>query len=146
MTILIRTMREADVPVLAQLEQAIFSVPWSDRAFAELLSHSYCLYLVAEADGRVVGCAGMTMLGDEGDIDKVMIQESYRGQGLGLALLQKLLAEGADRGITAFTLEVRAGNVPAISLYEKLGFVSEGTRPRFYEKPVEDALIMWRRQ
>ena len=47
--------------------------------------------------------------------------------------------------MTAFTLEVRAGNRPAIALYEKYGFHTEGIRAGFYEKPVEDALIMWRR-
>ena len=32
-----------------------------------------------------------------------------------------------------------------LRFYEKLGFVSEGIRPGFYEKPVEDACIMWKR-
>ena len=48
-------------------------------------------------------------------------------------------------GITAFTLEVRKSNQVAIHVYEKLGFVSVGIRPNFYEKPQEDAVIMWRR-
>ena len=49
-------------------------------------------------------------------------------------------------GIENFTLEVRVSNASAIHVYEKLGFVSEGIRPRFYEKPVEDAMIMWKRK
>jgi ribosomal-protein-alanine N-acetyltransferase len=146
MNILIRPMCGADVPRLAQIEREIFSLPWSEKAFEELLSHPYCLYLVAEADGEVAGCAGMTMLGDEGDIDKVMVQKEFRKRGIALEMLQKLLAEGQERGITAFTLEVRAGNAPAIALYEKTGFLSEGIRPRFYAQPTEDAVIMWRRQ
>ena len=47
-------------------------------------------------------------------------------------------------GISDFTLEVRASNTPAIKLYEKLGFESAGIRPGFYEKPKEDANIMWK--
>jgi hydroxylamine reductase (hybrid-cluster protein) len=65
--------------------------------------------------------------------------------GHDLKMLEELLRLGAERGITAYTLEVRVSNAPAIRLYEKFGFVSEGIRPGFYEKPTEDAMIMWRR-
>jgi ribosomal-protein-alanine N-acetyltransferase len=40
------------------------------------------------------------------------------------------------------TLEVRAGNAPAIALYEKHGFQRVGLRRNYYERPKEDALIM----
>ncbi len=142
----IRPLRAEDVPALAQIEREIFSIPWSERAFLELLEHSYSLYLVAEWEGMPVGCAGLTVLGNEGDIEKVMVREDFRGRGIAAAMLGELLAAGERLGITEFTLEVRAGNLPAVRLYEKLGFVSEGIRPGFYQKPVEDALIMWRRQ
>lgn len=143
---LIRPLRAEDVPTLARLEREIFSMPWSERAFAELLERAYSLYLTAEWEGEPVGCAGLTVLGNEGDIEKVMVREDLRGQGIADSMLRELLAFGARLGITEFTLEVRAGNTPAIRLYEKFGFVSEGVRPGFYEKPVEDAVIMWRRQ
>lgn len=146
MRLLVRPLQAGDIPVLACLEREIFSVPWSERAFAELLTHDYSLYLVAEADGIPVGCAGLTILGNEGDIDKVMVAEHFRGQGIAHTMLQKLMEEGGRRGVCEFTLEVRAGNYPAIHLYEKLGFVSEGIRPKFYERPAEDAVIMWLRQ
>ncbi len=56
-----------------------------------------------------------------------------------------LMEEGDREGVTAYTLEVRVSNEAAIQMYRKLGFVSEGIRPGFYEKPVEDAMIMWKR-
>lgn len=142
----IRPLRAEDAPALAQMEREIFSMPWTERAFAELLDRSYNLYLVAEWEGSLVGCAGLTVLGNEGDIEKVMVREDSRGRGIADSMLGELIAAGERLGITEFTLEVRAGNLPAIRLYEKFGFVSEGIRPRFYEKPVEDAVIMWRRQ
>ena len=40
-------------------------------------------------------------------------------------------------------LEVRVSNIPAISLYEKMGFESLGVRKNFYEHPQEDASIMY---
>ena len=55
------------------------------------------------------------------------------------------MQEGNREGVSAYTLEVRISNEAAIHMYEKLGFVSEGIRPNFYEKPTEDAMIMWKR-
>ncbi len=141
----IRPLCAGDIPALVRMEAEIFSMPWSEAAFADLLTRSYCLYLVAEADGIIAGCAGLANLSGEGSIDKVMVDEKLRGRGIAYALLRELISEGQRQGIQDFTLEVRAGNLAAIRLYEKLGFRSEGVRPRFYEKPVEDAVIMWRR-
>ena len=60
-------------------------------------------------------------------------------------MLRELISRGEAEHVEAFTLEVRVSNEAAIHVYEKFGFVSEGIRPRFYERPVEDANIMWRR-
>ena len=49
----------------------------------------------------------------------------------------------AKNQITDLTLEVRAGNEPAIGLYKTYGFVSEAVRKNYYHNPTEDALIMW---
>ena len=60
--------------------------------------------------------------------------------------MMEYMLERADRmGIGDCTLEVRVSNLPAIRLYESLGFKGEGVRPDFYDKPREDALIMWKR-
>lgn len=145
MNLYIRPLKTEDAPVLAQIEKEIFSLPWSEHAFLELLEHSYNLYLVAEINRTPIGCVGLTVLDNEGDIDKVMVRKDCRGRGVAYQMLRQLMEEAGKRGVTDFTLEVRAGNQAAIRLYEKLGFVPEGVRPKFYEKPVEDALIMWRR-
>lgn len=141
----IRRLREEDVEPLAAIESASFAMPWSAKDFHDLLFRDYCLYLVAEVDGEVAGCAGLTDICNEGNIDNVVVAEHFRRCGVAQKLLAELIAEGESRGIRAFTLEVRVSNAPAIHLYEKFGFVSEGIRPNFYEKPIEDAMIMWRR-
>lgn len=146
MEIIIRTLEKTDAPKLAGMETEIFSIPWSEQEFAKLPERDYCCYLVAERDGELIGCVGMTMLCGEGDIDKVMVVPSERKQGIAYKLLCELLRMGNEKGLEAYTLEVRAGNTPAIKLYEKLGFVNEGIRPKYYEKPVEDAVIMWLRR
>ena len=132
---------------LVEMEAQVFSVPWSLESFQELFRYDYCHYLVAVNEAGIpVGIAGMTLLEDDGEIEKVMVDPAYRRRGIAAALLEGLFQMGAELGAKAYTLEVRVGNEGAIRLYEKYGFRTEGVRPNFYEKPKEDALIMWRRK
>ena len=141
-----RPMTAEDVPAVSRLEQEVFSMPWSAEDFLEMLGNERARYYVAERDGEPVGCCGVLMAAGEGNITNVAVAPALRNQGIATQLLRHLMQEGRKDGLTAYTLEVRAGNAAAIHLYEKLGFVSEGIRPRFYEKPVEDAVIYWKRQ
>jgi ribosomal protein S18 acetylase RimI-like enzyme len=56
----------------------------------------------------------------------VGVLSSYRGQGIGRALLETTLNAAKGRGLTRIELLVRTDNEPAIKLYEKFGFVVEG--------------------
>lgn len=145
MNITVRELRKEDIEAISRIESASFSMPWSAADFAALLEKPYCFYLVAEADGVLAGSCGMTNICNEGNIDNVVVAEEFRGQGIAQEMLRELIARGEKMGVEAFTLEVRVSNAAAIHVYEKLGFVSEGIRPRFYERPIEDAMIMWRR-
>ncbi len=143
---MIRLMRTSDLPAAAHLEQLYFSVPWTERQLKGSLESPEYLFVVAEEQGRVIGYGGLLKVLDEGDITNIVVEEAYRGKGIGRQLVKALLSEGKRCGLNAFTLEVRAGNAAAIHLYESLGFVREGIRRRFYQRPVEDALIMWKRE
>lgn len=142
---MIRLMKEEDLGAVAQLEQTVFSVPWSEHNLRESLSRPEYLFLVSEEEGTITGYAGLLMIAGEGDVTNIAVFPEHRGRGTGSALTEALLIEGRKRGMNAFTLEVRVGNQAAIHIYEKLGFRSEGVRKGFYEKPKEDALIMWLR-
>lgn len=145
MEITVRKLREEDIPRLAEIEAEAFSMPWTARDFKNLLSYSYCCYVVAVADGQVAGCAGFSNACGVANIDNVVVAAEFRGKGIARRMLQELIAAGEAEQVEAFTLEVRVSNAAAIHIYEKLGFVSEGIRPGFYEKPTEDANIMWKR-
>lgn len=99
--------------------------------------------MVAAKEDKIIGCAGVTNACGDGDINNVTVAEAYRGQGIGRLMLSALIKWGREIGIENYTLEVRVSNAPAVRLYESLGFTSAGIRPRFYERPVEDAMIMW---
>ena len=143
--ILIRPMECVDVEKVSKLEEEAFSMPWSCDDFLEMMEKDNARYYVAERDGHVLGACGVLMAVGEGNITNVVVDEKERNRGIGFKLLQYLIEDGLKNGLNAFTLEVRVSNEPAIHLYKKLGFFSEGIRPNFYEKPTEDAMIMWKR-
>lgn len=141
----IRRMREEDLEQVSRLEEETFSMPWSISAFREMVNHPDAYYFVALDRERICGTCGIRNVAGEGELTNVVIREEYRGSGLGQRLIAEALNKAKEAGMQAFTLEVRKSNAAAIHVYEKLGFVSEGIRPGFYEKPAEDAVIMWKR-
>ncbi len=145
--ITIREMTLADVDRVCVLEEMAFSMPWHKESFVEMIENKDALYLVADDEqSGVIGCCGVRSIVGEGDITNVVVHPDFRQKGVAYKMLTQLLLRGEqDFGIKEFTLEVRYSNIGAIHLYEKLGFVSEGIRKKFYEEPVEDALIMWKR-
>lgn len=140
-----RRLRAEDVPAVSRLEEQTFSMPWSAESFFRMIEKEDAAYFVAEEDGKILGGCGLLLIAGEGNITNVVVAPQARRRGIATGLLTYLLSEGDRAGLTAYTLEVRVSNAAAIGLYEKLGFVSEGIRPNFYEKPKEDAVIMWKR-
>lgn len=145
--ITIREMNLNDVDRVCVLEEMAFSMPWHKESFIEMIENKDALYLVADDENAgVIGCCGVRSIVGEGDISNVVVHPDFRKKGVAYDMLTQLLSRGEkDFGIKEFTLEVRLSNMSAIHLYEKLGFASEGIRKNFYEEPVEDALIMWKR-
>lgn len=144
MSALIRYINEEDVLQVSELENKYFSLPWSYDSIKKEVTNDNSIFCVAIIDNKVVGYGGMLVVMDEGDITNIVVDESYRKLGIGRKIVEFLIEEGEKKGCNSYTLEVRVSNEPAIKLYNKLGFVSEGIRPGFYEKPVEDAYIMWK--
>lgn len=140
-----RRMQAEDVPFISRLEEETFSMPWSAASFLQMIEKEDTAYFVAEEDGQLLGGCGLLLIAGEGNITNVVVVPGARRRGVATGLLTYLMEEGDRAGLTAYTLEVRVSNAAAIGLYEKLGFISEGIRPGFYEKPVEDAVIMWKR-
>lgn len=143
MELKITEMKPQDVQEVASLERKIFSQPWSEKGFLDSLGLPDTLYLVVRDEERLVGYCGFLQSFEEADITNVAVAPEYRSRGVGRRMLKELMARGNTRGIRRYTLEVRAGNGPALHLYRSLGFESVGVRKNFYEMPREDAVIMW---
>ena len=136
---------EAMLPQIAAIERACFSDPWTLSVLQSQLSPSPGhVFLAALEGGTVIGYAGLTHVLDEGSITNVAVAPAWRRQGIADALLGELerRARAPLLKLAFLTLEVRAGNAPAIALYKKHGYKAVGRRKNYYEKPVEDALLM----
>ncbi len=59
-------------------------------------------------------------------------------------MLRHAISQARDAACRKATLEVRASNIAAQRLYFQFGFAPVGTRPLYYRRPSEDALILWR--
>lgn len=143
----IRTMREEDLQKAAELEKECFgSEAWKEKDLRDSLSLDYALYLVASEKDQIIAMAGLRNMCGDADITNVAVSSEFRRKGIAVEILKELMKGGEKMGVENYTLEVRAQNTAAISLYEKLGFVREGLRKNFYENPRDDALIMWKRK
>ena len=135
-----------DLEGVLDVERESFTNPWTREMYAwELQNRSVChIYVVRAGACRVAGFCAFWLVFDEIHINNVAMRPRFRGQGMGTALLRHVLTEGRTLGARRATLEVRASNVSALRLYERLGFYIAGRRRNYYSNPVEDALILWK--
>lgn len=141
-----RISNGADLDAVAALEAASFTNPWTRDMLARELETSLVarVYVLRTADRPVAAFCSCWILDDELHINTLAVDPACRRQGLGTALMKHLLAVAAGEGVTRALLEVRRSNVPAIKLYEMLGFQVTHVRRAYYTKPEEDALVLTR--
>lgn len=141
MPLTIRPMKQSDVAACAAIEKTALD-GWSESGLESERCSLAARLFVAEENGSIAGLVIWQLAGGEASLYTLTVCPKKRGRGIGRQLasasMKSLLAEGA----TAFFLEVRAGNAPAISLYQSLGFAPAGRRRDFYSNPAEDALVM----
>lgn len=138
----IERMNMCHVSQVAELETICFCDPWSEKSVASELDNALALWLVAVEDGRVAGYVGSQTVMGETDMMNIAVYPEFRRRGIAEQLVEALIEQLRELGSKCLTLEVRASNDAAQALYEKLGFLQIGRRPRYYRNPKEDALIL----
>lgn len=138
----IRLMDYSDVKQVSEIEKQIFTSPWSEASFKDTIVRDDTIYLAAYENEEIAGYCGLWQSLEEADITNVAVKEEYRGRHIAKAMLTKLIELGASKGIETFMLEVRESNKKAIGLYMGLGFEAVGIRKNYYQRPVENAVIM----
>jgi ribosomal-protein-alanine N-acetyltransferase len=140
----VRPATAADLDGVLAIEHASFSDPWSRGSFRSLLGASHVYFPVVEDAGAPVAFAVALFAADEGELANLAVAPVARTRGLGAQLLDDVLTVASARGARTVWLEVRESNVAARGLYGSRGFVEVGRRRRYYDDPVEDALVLRR--
>lgn len=147
----IQRLTFADMPQVLAIERRSYRAPWSLAMFVLETAKPGGLCVVARGFARGQTGAAVALLGyaivsrydDAFHVMNVCVDPNRRREGIARALLEHVIerAGGTDARLT---LEVRPSNTGARALYDDLGFLSVGTRRRYYRDDGEDALIMWR--
>lgn len=139
----IRDAQTDDLPMIEEIEKECFSVPWTRSQLALALPGKEREFLVAaDPEGAILGYAALMTVLDEGSLSNIAVTGKARRHRIAHALLDEMLLRAKQRRLSFVTLEVRAQNSAAISLYEKAGFAPVGLIKAYYEFPKEDALLM----
>lgn len=140
----IRPMTSRDVRRVFEIENASYTMPWSEETFRALVMRGDAEAMVAEEHGAIVGYAVFWWIIDQAELGNVAVDAAHRRRGIGELLVQTVITRARGRGMSELFLEVRPSNPGARRLYERLGFVHVGRRRNYYVRPTEDALVMRR--
>ena len=140
----VRRMTMEDGAAVAEMEHQLFPDAWSEKSILETLEQTNTICLIAEKAGRTAGYLLAYTAADEAEIARIAVVKELQRQGAARALLAELESVCGSEGIKKILLDVRSGNGAARALYTSTGFKEDGIRQRFYENPVEDAILMSR--
>lgn len=145
LTVKIRRMLQDDLDQVMKIEELAYpNHHWSKDSFYNELSNKLAFYYcVVGSDDKVLAYIGYWHILEEAHITTLAVHPDHRNKQLAQILLITMINDCYKKLIKYITLEVRESNVPAIALYEKLGFSSIGSRKNYYQDNGENALIMF---
>ena len=133
-----------DATGIAELENEIFSDPWSYRDVQDLICTEGGMCFTALEDGKVIAYVIGRLIAPEGEIYRVAVAPHKRQRGIGYRLLDYAVKTSKGHGLERLFLEVRSRNIPAIKLYTAYGFKEIGIRKNYYKDPQDNAIVMLR--
>jgi ribosomal-protein-alanine N-acetyltransferase len=140
--LVIEKMSIWDVDEVVAIERANFPMPWSSQSFINDIYNSRSLCFVTRVEGKLAGYAVAWFVPGEMHIGNIAVEQDSRRKGIGSKLLSCLLEFAKEKKMDTVSLEVRASNIPAISLYRKFGFKEVAVRRKYYRDENEDAIVM----
>lgn len=138
-------MVAGDIDDVFALETSVYPHPWSRGNFIDSLSSGYNSWTLRDGDGALVGYFLLMAAVDEAHLLNVAVAAPRQRQGLGLYLLDKIVACARGLSMESILLEVRPSNLRALKVYEQYGFTEIGRRKAYYPAhngQREDAIVM----
>lgn len=140
--LIIRDMREDDIPAVSEIEQISFSTPWSKESFLNEIYNKYAFSKVAVFEVNVIGYICANYLHHESHILNLAVHPDFRRRGVATILMNEAKKEMKKKGCVFLYLKVGVSNTGAQKFYELFGFKVETIRKKYYDNPDEDALLM----
>ncbi|HNT42815.1 MAG TPA: ribosomal protein S18-alanine N-acetyltransferase [Syntrophorhabdaceae bacterium] len=140
--VVMRQMTVGDIDGVLEIEKVSFAAPWTRGMFEETLSSPVGISFVAEENGRIIGYLIFYRAAREIHVMNIAVDKNRRGLGLASWMMSRVMDLGRRNSMETCFLEVRESNMPARSLYEKLGFRQIGRRKGYYRETGEDAIVM----
>jgi ribosomal-protein-alanine N-acetyltransferase len=142
----IAPLRRKHITQVVRIEDEVYPRPWTSTLFlSEMAQRSSRRYTVALVGPMVVGYSGLMVVGNEGHVTTLTVDERWQRRKVGTLLLMDLARAAPPLGVKHLTLEVRTGNTGAQELYRRFGFAPVGVRKNYYSETGEDAIVMWAR-
>jgi [ribosomal protein S18]-alanine N-acetyltransferase len=147
---LIRAMAAEDLdPVWVLAGESLDAPRWTRQDYERIVQSEQPVLLVrcglvALCGSDLVGFVVASWLRQEtvAEVEGLFVEQTYRRQGIGGALIGACMAWARTAGVSTLRLEVRASNVAALALYQRYGFSAAGIRRAYYSAPAEDALVL----
>jgi ribosomal protein S18 acetylase RimI-like enzyme len=132
----IRRMTEQDLPAIAALDAAAFQPIWQNSQLSLQMAFAQAgLATVIEEQGRLLGYQISTTSPFGMHLARLAVLPDYQERGLGMALVQNLLAHASRNASGRITVNTQDDNQPSLSLYRKLGFRLTGEQYPVYVFP-----------
>ncbi len=138
----IRWMIRRDMPAVLAIENNAFEFSWTEEDFIRCLRQRNCIGMVAEQDDKVVGFMIYELHKNRLHILNFAVNPDQRRNGIGNAMIGKLLGKLSHERRNRIMLEVRETNLEAQLFFKKLGFRAISVLRDFYDDTVEDAYLM----
>ncbi len=140
---IIEKMKKEHIGAIAEIEKCEFGLMEAEKTLLKELENKIAAYFVATEENEVLGYIGIWNICGEGEVINTAVRKNKRRTGIATRLLDEAFSFCRENNIKTLHLEVREKNTPAISLYEKLGFIKDGERKNYYNGK-ETAILMSR--